>query len=324
VKIVGPAVRLNPLAPKRRSRARYAHSRQAPARRFAKGSFRTITLSKRKGVKAVVGCPKGAWNARRKRCRKGTRVVSVLRPKSGRRLNPMPKTRKALEEAVVRSTPHQFRERSGGGWNIWFREQWRPVAKMPIQTLWEMERFYQERCVPKAPAAAPAERQRAPRTPKEPVYYERRARLVLPNPKRRKTAAKVTRRNPVLVIANPGDGLPAHLTGWAKRHRLSPAEWAAFRGACARYHKFHGTYPKTIKRTGNVAGAQNRFLVGMGKTVDVTYHAAGKAFQGSSKRGIPWKHEFPSRPTMAVDPATDTILITNPKGRFVVSDFIRG
>jgi hypothetical protein len=240
-----------------------------------------------------------------------------------------------------------------------------------VKELWNGLKFYTQVAEGyyRAPAdyrkavAGPAQRQRARRETAVEAFPERRGRLVLPNPKRQKTAAKKSsqkpdtrfrqsqvamgmkygltrkqaerqyagrvrrgayRRNPTLVIANPSDGLPAYLTTWAKRHRLSPAEWSAFRAACARYHTFHGTYPKTIKRTGNVAGSQNRFLVGMGKTVDVTYHAAGKAFSGSSKRGVPWKHEFPSRPTMAVDPATDTILIANPKGRYRVTDFIRG
>lgn len=58
------------------SRAAYRHYRQASPAAFDKKSFRIITLSKKKGVRAVVGCPRGHFHARH--CNVGTRVQSIL------------------------------------------------------------------------------------------------------------------------------------------------------------------------------------------------------------------------------------------------------
>lgn len=62
-------------------RSRYTHRKMAPKSRFAKGSFRTIRIGKH-GKRAIIGCPKGYWSKRSKRCRKGTRMVTMLTPKS--------------------------------------------------------------------------------------------------------------------------------------------------------------------------------------------------------------------------------------------------
>jgi hypothetical protein len=61
---------------KRPSRAAYRHHRQASPAAFDKKSFRIITLSQKKGVRAVVGCPRGHFHAGR--CDIGTRVQSIL------------------------------------------------------------------------------------------------------------------------------------------------------------------------------------------------------------------------------------------------------
>jgi len=69
----------NPLR-KYGSRARYYHKRLKSPRLFAKASLRTISIGG--GKKMIVGCPKGYWDARRRRCRAGTRGQAILTPKS--------------------------------------------------------------------------------------------------------------------------------------------------------------------------------------------------------------------------------------------------
>ena len=64
-------------------RARYTRHRQRPPSRFDPRSFRTISIGK--GQKAGVGCRKGAWDNRRRRCKIGTRIQTILKPKKGRR-----------------------------------------------------------------------------------------------------------------------------------------------------------------------------------------------------------------------------------------------
>lgn len=54
---------------------------------FDSRSFRVKKVGKkRKKTRLVVGCPKGEWRPRAKRCRVGTRVQSVIKPikKKGR------------------------------------------------------------------------------------------------------------------------------------------------------------------------------------------------------------------------------------------------
>jgi len=77
-------IRPNPLARGRKSRARFTHKRLASPSKFARGSFRTIRLPR--GRRLVIGCPKGHWDARAKRCRVGTRAQSILRPKRGAKM----------------------------------------------------------------------------------------------------------------------------------------------------------------------------------------------------------------------------------------------
>jgi len=51
-----------------------------PSKDFDKRSFRTI--KKDKGVRIIIGCPKGKWDDKKKRCKVGTRVQKILYPKS--------------------------------------------------------------------------------------------------------------------------------------------------------------------------------------------------------------------------------------------------
>jgi len=66
--------------PATESRAQYCRERQLDPSRFAKGSFRTITLGK--GKKGVIACPKGKYN--RGECGVGTRLQTILHPVGSR------------------------------------------------------------------------------------------------------------------------------------------------------------------------------------------------------------------------------------------------
>lgn len=61
----------------RPSKAKFVRQRLEAPGRFDKRSFRTI---KRAGKEIVIGCPKGHWDARRQRCRVGTRAQTILHP----------------------------------------------------------------------------------------------------------------------------------------------------------------------------------------------------------------------------------------------------
>lgn len=64
----------NPQGP----RSRFAHQRTVPPGRFDRRSFRTVRSGRHR---VVVGCPKGKWDAGRRRCRVGMRAQSILHPK---------------------------------------------------------------------------------------------------------------------------------------------------------------------------------------------------------------------------------------------------
>ena len=49
---------------------------------FAPGSFRTI--GKKGGRRLVIGCPRGKYNRRSRRCRVGTKAYELLTPRSNR------------------------------------------------------------------------------------------------------------------------------------------------------------------------------------------------------------------------------------------------
>jgi len=60
---------------KKRTKFKHKHIRSASS--MAKGSIRTV---KRGKVQVRVGCPKGAFSRRTKKCAVGTRAVSILKP----------------------------------------------------------------------------------------------------------------------------------------------------------------------------------------------------------------------------------------------------
>ena len=68
------------------SRSRFKHKRIESPSHFDKRSFRTIKTPS--GDEITIGCPKGKYDAKRKRCKVGTRAQRVLKPK--RRRNPRP------------------------------------------------------------------------------------------------------------------------------------------------------------------------------------------------------------------------------------------
>jgi hypothetical protein len=54
----------------------YIRSGHEIADNYDKDSIRTITIDEGKGIKALVGCPKGSYDS--KKCEVGTRVLSYL------------------------------------------------------------------------------------------------------------------------------------------------------------------------------------------------------------------------------------------------------
>ena len=54
----------------------YIRSGHRSTSMFQKGSHRTININSKRGIKAVVGCPKGKWTG--SRCRTGMVVQSYL------------------------------------------------------------------------------------------------------------------------------------------------------------------------------------------------------------------------------------------------------
>ena len=65
----------------RKMRGAFCEEKLAAKSKFAKGSFRY-----KKSGKAwlIIGCPKGKWNAKAKRCKVGTRGHKLLAPTRGK------------------------------------------------------------------------------------------------------------------------------------------------------------------------------------------------------------------------------------------------
>jgi len=57
-------------------RKNYRHCRKKAPGYFDKRSFRVKHISKNKMI--VIGCPKGHWNNRKKRCKVGTRIQKTM------------------------------------------------------------------------------------------------------------------------------------------------------------------------------------------------------------------------------------------------------
>ncbi len=94
------------LNPRRPSRARYVHERLEPKGRFDPRSFRTVQSGE---ALVTVGCPKGQWDAKRRRCRVGTRAQRIMRPKGS---NPL--TRKEAG-SIIRAALSASRSARKGG-----------------------------------------------------------------------------------------------------------------------------------------------------------------------------------------------------------------
>jgi hypothetical protein len=73
-------VRRNPA----KTRAKYCRERQLSPGLFDPRSFRVIPLGK-SGKKGIIGCPKGHWSRKAKKCKVGTRLQSILYPVGGER-----------------------------------------------------------------------------------------------------------------------------------------------------------------------------------------------------------------------------------------------
>ena len=54
----------------------YIRSGHESTENYDKGSIRTITIDEGKGIKALIGCPKGNYDS--KKCKVGTHVLSYL------------------------------------------------------------------------------------------------------------------------------------------------------------------------------------------------------------------------------------------------------
>jgi len=66
---------------KKKTRSKYKHEHIRSSSKMAKGSIRSVV--KKRGKKKIivrVGCPKGRYNKKTKKCKVGTRAVSVLKP----------------------------------------------------------------------------------------------------------------------------------------------------------------------------------------------------------------------------------------------------
>ena len=141
--------------------------------------------------------------------------------------------------------------------------------------------------------------------------------------KKKATAKRRSNPGPRLMVMNP---LPKHIDTFRKK--LTPAERKEFDAALRRYIKFHGgAYPAKISKVGKAPGTGKRFLVGMGRAMDVGY-AADKRFPGSNKTGTPWRHEFKTKNALMATTANGKqILVLNKPGArsgFKVTDWVRG
>jgi len=66
---------------KRKSRAKYKRTRVKSPKKFDKRSFRTIDPGRPKHTLLVIGCPRGKYDAKKKKCKVGTQVQAILEGK---------------------------------------------------------------------------------------------------------------------------------------------------------------------------------------------------------------------------------------------------
>lgn len=63
----------------RKSRSKYIHEQIKPMSAFDPRSIRTVTV--KKGTLTRIGCPKGYWSVKTKRCKVGTEAQAILKRK---------------------------------------------------------------------------------------------------------------------------------------------------------------------------------------------------------------------------------------------------
>ena len=66
---------------KRISRAKYKRKRIKSPKLFDKRSFRIVDVGRPEHHKIIIGCPKGKYDAKKKRCKVGMRLQAVLEEK---------------------------------------------------------------------------------------------------------------------------------------------------------------------------------------------------------------------------------------------------
>lgn len=86
---------------------RYRVERVADPRAFDPRSFRTVVPAP--GVRVTIGCPRGSWDARRQRCRVGTRAQRVLRANPVRTVDMLEDGRRVVRHVFYGRTPAEAR-----------------------------------------------------------------------------------------------------------------------------------------------------------------------------------------------------------------------
>ena len=66
---------------KRKSRSKYKRKRIKSPAKFDKRSFRIKDVGRPEHHKIIIGCPKGKYDAKKKRCKVGTQVQAILEKK---------------------------------------------------------------------------------------------------------------------------------------------------------------------------------------------------------------------------------------------------
>ena len=147
---------------------------------------------------------------------------------------------------------------------------------------------------------------------------------------------KSTRTNPgrLAILANP---VPKAVADSAakmrgeKRRRflayyasLKPGDQKRLVTGLQLYRKRHRT-PCTDFELKKIKGTRIKIEVGVGKAQAIEYHANGKAYKGSSKRGVPFRHEFENGQHVVSDERGRKLEIVDRKGakrKTVTTDWI--
>ena len=62
----------------------FIRMRQKSPKSFDPRSFRTIDVGRKGFTKIIVGCPKGKFDVKKKRCRVGLQTQSIIKQRRGR------------------------------------------------------------------------------------------------------------------------------------------------------------------------------------------------------------------------------------------------